>query len=87
MIQVAEREMVNESYEPSQSEEEILELLKDGRDEGRPWGHTTPADVRNRLAIEEGNESFHLRQLTNAGWIRKRARGFYEFVEDPREGN
>lgn len=77
--------MVNEEYSPSQTEEEILSLLKEGRDEGDPWGYTTPAHIRNQLDISEGNESFHLRQLNNAGWIKKVTRGFYRFIEDPRE--
>jgi hypothetical protein len=77
--------MVNEDYEPGEAEEEILTLMKQGRDVGEPWGHTTPAHVRQELDVDEGNESFHLRQLTNAGWIRRVARGFYEFVEDPRD--
>ena len=77
--------MVNEDYAPSSSEEDILDLLKEGRNKGNPWGYTTPAHVREKLDIEEGNESFHLRQLTSAGWIQKVNRGFYKFVEDPRE--
>lgn len=79
--------MVNEDYEPGETEEEILELMQQGRDQDEPWGHTTPAHVRKELDVDEGNESFHLRQLRNAGWIRRVARGFYEFVEDPREDN
>lgn len=76
--------MVNENYEPGETEEAILELLKEGRDQNEPWGYTTPAHVRQELGIEEGNEGFHLRQLRNAGWIEKVSRGFYRFVEDPR---
>lgn len=79
--------MVNESYEPSQTEEEILNLMKEGRNDGEPWGHTTPAHVREELDIDQGNESFHLRQLHNAGWIYRVTRGFYRFAEDPREEN
>jgi len=77
--------MVNEQYSPSETEEEILELLKKGRDEGVPWGYTSPGYLRQELDIDEGNESYHLRQLRSAGWIEKLARGFYRFVEDPRE--
>lgn len=77
--------MVNREYTPSSAEEEIINLLQEGRDENLPWGYTTPAHVRQELGIEEGNESFHLRQLTSAGWIEKVARGFYRFVEDPRQ--
>lgn len=80
-------EMVNPSYEPAPEEEEILELMLAGRDEGEPWGHTTPAHVRESTSVEKGNESYHLRQLKSAGWIEKVARGFYRFVDDPREGN
>jgi hypothetical protein len=85
MSTTASGRMVNEDYDPADAEEEILELMKRGRDDGEPWGHTSPAHVREELGVEEGNESFHLRQLTNAGWIRRVARGFYEFVDDPRE--
>jgi DNA-binding MarR family transcriptional regulator len=77
--------MVNEAYEPAEMEEEILDLLKNGRGTGDPWGHTTPAHLRNELDIKEGNESYHLRQLESAGWIEKVARGFYRFRADPRE--
>lgn len=78
-------EMVNPGYEPADTEEEILALLKEGRDSGTPWGYTTPAHLRNELGVPEGTESFHLRQLENAGWIERVARGFYRFVDDPRE--
>jgi hypothetical protein len=77
--------MVNPDYNPTHEEERILELMQEGRESGDPWGHTTPAHIRNELDIDQGNESFYLRQLTNAGWIRRIDRGFYEFVEDPRE--
>lgn len=82
---MAVAQMVNEDYEPGETEEQILELLKQGRSQGEPWGYTTPAHVRDELGIEKGNDSFHLRQLANAGWIRKVTRGFYRFVEDPRD--
>lgn len=81
----ARQVMVNEEYEPADAEEEILELMRRGRDRGKPWGYTTPAHVREELGIAEGNESFHLRQLDNAGWIKRVVRGLYVFVEDPRD--
>lgn len=77
--------MVNEDYEPAEAEDRILALMQRGREEGEPWGHTTPAHVREQLDIGDGNESFHLRQLCSAGWIERVARGFYQFVEDPRD--
>lgn len=82
-----EAKMVNREYEPSEAETRILALLKEGREDGEPWGYTTPAHVREELNISKGNESFHLRQLDSAGWIEKVARGFYRFVEDPRAEN
>ena len=85
MRTTASTRMVNEDYEPSETEEAILELMLKGREDGEPWGHTTPAHIRKELDVDEGNESFHLRQLTNAGWIRRVARGFYRYAEDPRE--
>lgn len=84
MSTIVPGKMVNKDYEPSEAEEEILTLMQQGRGEDEPWGHTTPAHVRQELDIDEGNESFHLRQLNNAGWIQRVARGFYEFVADPR---
>jgi len=77
--------MVNESYTPSDPEEKILDLMTEGRQKQEPWGYTTPAHIRTNLDIQEGNESFYLRQLSNAGWIKKEVRGFYKFVEDPRQ--
>jgi len=85
MSTIVANKMVNEDYEPSDAEEKILDLMQQGRNNGDPWGYTTPAHVRQEIDIDEGNESFHLRQLTSAGWIHKVARGFYEFVEDPRD--
>ena len=82
-----ETEMVNESYEPSEGEERVLEVLKDGCGSGDPWGRVTPLYVREQTGIEKGNVEYYLRQLDTAGWInRVSSRGLYEFVEDPREG-
>lgn len=75
--------MVNEDHSPSDEEEEILEIMKDGRDRpGEPWGYATPGFLK-----EQGVDSvdFHLRQLRTAGWIKQVSRGFYKLVEDPRE--
>lgn len=80
----ANGEMVNEDHKPSDEEDEILTIMKDGRGEGEPWGYTTPRYLRDQ---EIGSVDFHLRRLRDAGWIRKVTRGFYRFVEDPRETN
>ena len=79
--------MVNEDYEPSDEEEQILDVFKDGRDEGGPWGYATPRHLREVTETKKGNVEYYLRQLTSAGWLKKVTRGFYRFVDDPREDN
>jgi len=77
--------MVNEHYSPAEGEEQVLDLLKESRDGGSPWGRVTPLYVREETGIEKGNVEYYLRQLTAAGWVRRLTSGLYEFVEDPRE--
>ncbi|WP_368410762.1 hypothetical protein [Haladaptatus salinisoli] len=43
--------------------------------------------MQETTGITKGNVEFYLRELTNAGWIRRYTRGLYEFVMDPREAN
>jgi len=68
---------MNDEFEPSENCERVLDVLKDGR--------ANPRFIINQTEIEKANVEYQLRRLTDAGWIRKRARGLYEFVEDPRE--
>jgi DNA-binding IclR family transcriptional regulator len=77
--------MVNEHYEPSDREEEILELLKEGREDGGPWGRSNPAYLSEQLDERRQYINRSLQNLVAAGWLRKRGKGLYEFVEDPRE--
>lgn len=74
--------MVNENHDPSDEEETILSLLKDGRDDCKPWGYTT----RNHLK-EKGLErpDYHIGQLTTAGWVKRVSYGFYKYIADPRD--
>jgi hypothetical protein len=81
------RYMVNEEHDPSDGEEKILDILKDGRDEGEPWGYASPRYLRKVTDFTEGNIDFYLRQLKSAGWIKKEVRGLYRYVDDPRENN
>lgn len=85
LYQIMYPRMVNEDYQPSADEDQILEILKEGRDTGEPWGHATPRYLREETGIKKGNIEYHLRQLTTAGWISKVTRGFYRYEEDPRE--
>ena len=77
--------MVNEDYEPSDNEENILELLKEGRDSGDPWGRANPLYLRERTGLNKQQINYALNQLMAAGWVEKVTDGLYELVTDPRE--
>ena len=78
--------MVNEGYEPSEREEIVLELFKEGRDNSNPWGRVNPLYIRERTDLDKGKVEYALRNLSVAGWIRQLNRGgLYELVSDPRE--
>lgn len=80
------QQMVNENYDPSEKDERVLDALKDGREEGRPWGRANPRWIIDQTDLDKGNVEFCLRNLTSAGWVQRVARGLYELVDDPREG-
>ena len=77
--------MVNEGFDPDERQEAILEILKDGRDEGQPWGYANPKRLENRLEIRKQYINRSLSGLVDAGWVEKVNRGLYRFVTDPRE--
>lgn len=77
--------MLNENFEPSEDCEQVLDVFKQGRETRRPWGRANPRYVIDETGLEKPNVEYYLRSLNNAGWIRKVARGLYEFVDDPRE--
>ncbi len=79
------RGTVNENFEPTGDGEMVLDAFKKGRDSNQPWGRHTPVSIHEETGIAKGNVEFYLRELTNAGWIRRYTRGLYEFVQDPRE--
>jgi len=71
----------------------ILDVLKEGRDDGRPWGIATPAVVLAALE-DQGYTDLPVRQTINnrmarlelAGHLDNRFdKGEYVFVDDPRE--
>ena len=78
--------MVNENYEPGDNDEQILDVLKEGRDENEPWGRANPLYLRERTGLNKQQVNYALNQLTAAGWVRKVTDGLYELVTDPREG-
>lgn len=78
---------VNENHVPSDSEEQALEVLKDGRDDGEPWGRVNPLLLRERKGMKKSTAEYALRQLRTAGWVRQPVEGIYELVGDPRDGD
>lgn len=82
---VSATDVVNENYSPGEREEEILELLKEGRDESKPWGRVNPKYVTERTDMRRQYVNRALSSLEDAGWVQKLATGLYEFVDDPRE--
>ncbi|MDS0282265.1 MarR family transcriptional regulator [Haloarcula onubensis] len=78
--------MVNENYEPNDREATVIDLFKQGRDSGDPWGRVNPLFIRQNTSLDKGQVEYALRNLKNAGWIEQvNQGGLYEFVDDPRE--
>ena len=77
--------MVNEEFEPDDRQEAILDVLKEGRAEGNPWGYANPKRLEQRLDIRRQYINRALQGLVDAGWIEKVNRGLYRFVTDPRD--
>ncbi|MDL0118542.1 MarR family transcriptional regulator [Halobacterium salinarum] len=76
--------MVNKEYTPSENEEAILKILKEGRDSGEPWGRANPLFLREETGLNKQQVNYSLNQLAAAGWVTKLTEGLYEFVSDPR---
>jgi hypothetical protein len=77
--------MVNERFQPTDEGEAVLDVFKRDRDADGPWGRANPRYVIDDTGLEKQVVEYQLRRFRDAGWIRKIARGLYEFVEDPRE--
>jgi hypothetical protein len=81
-----QQRMVNENYEPNDREETVIDLFKEGRDSGDPWGRVNPLFLRQNSSLDKGQVEYALRNLKNAGWVKQvNQGGLYEFVDDPRE--
>ncbi|QGX96731.1 MarR family transcriptional regulator [Haloplanus rallus] len=76
--------MVNRDYTPTDNEEQILDIFKEGYGEDIPWGRVNPLYLRKRTDLNKQQVNYALSQLTAAGWIKKLTEGLYEFVTDPR---
>jgi|APHM01.1.fsa_nt_gi Sugar-specific transcriptional regulator TrmB. len=79
------KSMTNEGYEPTANDEAILRVLKNGRDDGQPWGRANPRLLIDQTGLSKSSVEFSLRSLSDAGWIERITRGQYELVADPRE--
>jgi len=87
-MSIARTNVVNEQFEPGETEEEVLEHLKAGRDRGEPWGYTSASIAAASLGTRRQYTSRALGSLHDAGWVEKvepEGTGVYRFVEDPRE--
>lgn len=87
-MSVSTPDMVNESFEPDEQQDAVLEHLKDGRDEGEPWGYTSASIAGVALDVPRQYTSAALKSLHDAGWVEKvepEGTGVYRFVEDPRD--
>lgn len=76
---------VNEGFEPSERQEQLLDVLKDGRDTDEPWGYATIKRFSEESGLRKQYVNRALGGLLAAGWVTKPYRGLYRFVEDPRE--
>ena len=86
MVQhIVRSDMVNENFEPSERQEELLSVLTEGRDSGKPWGYATVKRFTEETDLRKQYVSRELEGLLGAGWVSKPYRGLYRFVEDPRE--
>jgi len=68
---------MNEDYTPSENEEYVLDVLKEGR--------ATPHYLKERTGLNNQQVNYALNQLIAAGWVKKITTGLYELVDDPRE--
>ena len=72
--------MPNENFEPSESQEDVLDVLKEEY-------RVNPLRVRNETGLGKQRVNNDLGSLVDAGWIRHVNQGLYEFIADPREDN
>lgn len=70
--------MVYREFEPDEDEDRVLAVI---REEYR----VNPRRVRDVTGMRKQDVNEALQQLERVNWIKKVARGLYEFVEDPRE--
>ena len=91
-----EHEVLNSDLDPHYSQptaskelgdtaQQALDVLKAGRDDGRPWGRVNPMYLKEVADMKKSTAEYALRQLHTAGWVDRPARGLYELVYDGEE--
>lgn len=73
------------AHELKEIDSEIIGLLLEGRDEGRPWGRNTPSNLADELDVSRQWVTTRLQMMESADYVRNIGGGVYEFVQDPRE--
>lgn len=69
--------IVNRDYDPSDHDEQVIQVLKDGR--------ANPLHIREETGLSKQRVNDALDRLRSAGWVVKVTRGLYEIVDDPRD--
>jgi DNA-binding IclR family transcriptional regulator len=75
----------NRDYDPNDLEADILAVLKEGRDEGKPWGYANPKRIVDRTGTRRQYVQRAFDNLVTAGWVEKPHRGLYRLEVDPRD--
>lgn len=70
---------MNEQYTPSDNEEAVLEILKEGR--------ANPKWIKEKTDLNDQQVNYALNQLIAAGWVEKLTKGLYELRGDPRDSS
>jgi predicted transcriptional regulator len=68
---------VNENYEPTDHDEQVLTVIEEGR--------ANPLHIREETGLSKQRVNDSLDRLCSAGWVKKVTRGLYELVDDPRK--
>ncbi|WP_254523283.1 MarR family transcriptional regulator [Natrinema caseinilyticum] len=75
-MSIASQPAMNEAYDPTTNEEDVLEILEEGR--------ATPKYLKERTNLNDQQINYALNQLIAAGWVNKVTTGLYELEGDPR---
>lgn len=66
------------AHELNDADHAILDLLEDGREEGRPWGRNLPKNIASELDYSRQYVQNRLQLLSASGFVRNIGGGCYE---------